>query len=147
MLQELYKQLIALALGGLIGVALKYWYDYKGMVHKELWTKRYEAYKNMFCVVGNFPLYPAKAIVSYAGLLETSRYFKVWFFNEGGMLLSSKTRDKYFKVQKKIQNILGTIAETSLDRTITEDEYDAVRTLMSQFRRAMTDDLMSRQRM
>ena len=147
MLDELYKQLIALALGGIIGVAFKYWYDYKGMVHKELWIKRYDAYKTMFSVLGNFPLYPEKAVVSYNGLYITSRYFKEWFFSEGGMLLSSKTRTRYFKVQKKIQTILEAISKTNMDETITVVEYESVRNLMSQFRRAMTDDLMSRMRM
>src|SRR6185503_3096203 len=94
----LYKEMIALVFGGILGALLKYWWDYRGMVHKELWAKRYEEYKKMFVIAGNFPLYPHKARITYQMLLAISEVMRDWFFNHGGLLLSKKTRDKYFKV-------------------------------------------------
>jgi hypothetical protein len=143
----LYKEMIALVFGGILGALLKYWWDYRGMVHKELWGKRYEEYKKMFVLAGNFPLYPRKASITYQKLSGISEEMRDWFFNHGGLLLSKKTRNKYFKVQKENQVTL--IANETKDKNteISDAEYDTVRILFSQFRRAMTDDLMSRTRM
>ena len=144
MKDTLYKEIIALVFGGILGALLKYWWDYRGMVHRELWTKRYEEYKKMFVLAGNFPLYPRKASITYQQLLKISEGMRDWFFEEGGLLLSAKTRNKYFKVQKKIKDLLE--VRKAPDQTIENIEYDDVRDLFSQFRRAMTDDLMSRSR-
>jgi hypothetical protein len=146
-MDTLYKEIIALVFGGILGALLKYWWDYRGMVHKELWAKRYEEYKKMFELAGNFPLYPAKAPITYQQLLKVSEGMRDWFFKEGGLLLSVKTRNKYFKVQKENQSTLRTNQAKDMNKEISDAEYDSIRTLFSQFRRAMTDDLMSRTRM
>ena len=146
MKDELYKQILVLIFGGILGALFKYLYDYRGMVHRELWARRYDTYKKMFLLAGNFPLYPEKSLVSYQELLKTSEDMRDWFFREGGMLLSTKTRNKYFKVQKNIQAILKENIDKDTAQKITEDQYDSVRQLLSQFRKTMTDDLMSRTR-
>ncbi len=147
MRDELIKQLLALVFGGILGVLFKYWYDYKGMVQRELWVRRYDSYKKMFLIAGAFPLYPNKPDMHLADLLNQSEKMRDWFFSEGGLLLSSKTRNKYFAVQRMIQQVLLSKRLGSTDTKIIEAEYDAIRESMSRFRRAMTDDLMSRQRL
>lgn len=146
MLETVYKEIIVLVFGGILGALLKYWWDYRGMVHKELWTKRYDEYKKMFLLAGNFPLYPARSPVTYQQLLRVSEDMRDWFFKEGGLLLSTKTRNKYFKVQKESQRTLKNKQAKDMNEKISDLEYDSIRTLFSQFRRAMTDDLMSRSR-
>ncbi|MDH7460659.1 hypothetical protein QEG73_05195 [Chitinophagaceae bacterium 26-R-25] len=137
--------ILNLVLGAFLGVAFKYWYDYRGMVYKELWEKRCTAYKRLFSMTGILPDYPEKAEVRYQQLFERSREMSDWFFGEGGLLCSKETRNKYFKVQDNISEVLQ---NKSLKRTETiTKEYDSIRDLMSQLRRAMTDDLMSRSRM
>jgi hypothetical protein len=146
MKDELFKQILALVFGGVLGVLFKYWYDYKGMVHKELWVKRYETYKEIFLLTGTLPLYPKKSDISYGELFTVSEKMRDWFFKEGGLLLSTKTRNKYFKVQKNIQLLLADKDNEALQKKIT-DEYEGVRKIFSQLRKQMTDDLMSRQRL
>jgi hypothetical protein len=145
MKDELFKQLIALVFGGVLGVLFKYWYDYKAMVYKELWQKRYETYKTLFLLTGILPLYPAKAEVTYEELFTMSEKMRNWYFEEGGLLLSANTRNKYFEVQKEIQKVLiGKNDETILQKII--DEYDFIRDKFSELRTEMTHDLMSRVR-
>jgi hypothetical protein len=144
--QELFNQVLALLVGGVFGVVSKYWYDYKGMVHKELWKERYEVYKKMFFYTGILPQYPQKTEVTYEELFKRSEEMSVWFFKEGGLLISTKTRNKYFKVQKNIQAILENKTTEARNKKIT-DEYEIIRQLFSQLRKVMTDDLMSRRRL
>src|SRR5450432_2415005 len=141
---EIVKQIIALLLGGFLGVVLKYWFDYRGMVYKELWTKRYDSYKKMFLLTGIMPQYPEHSKVNYDELFKRSEEMRDWFFADGGLLLSTKTRNKYFKVQKNIQKVLKA-APVVRQREITI-EYEVIRILLSELRRAMADDLMSRNR-
>lgn len=143
--KEIINQIVALLLGGFIGVVLKYWFDYRGMVYKELWTRRYDAYKKMFLLTGIMPQYPEHSKVTYEELLKRSEEMRDWFFADGGLLLSTKTRNKYFKVQKSIQKVLDAVPAVNRQREITT-EYEGVRVLLSELRRTMTDDLMSRNR-
>ena len=62
-MNKLINDLFPVILGAVLGVLLKYLYDYKGMVHKELWTKRYETYKNLFSLTGILPQYPHKELM------------------------------------------------------------------------------------
>ena len=143
MKDELIKQILALLTGGILGVVFKYWYDYKGMVHKELWLKRYDSYRSLLRISGFLPQYPHKAGLTYADLLKASASMRDWYFDDGGLLLSAKTRKKYFKVQKEIQNVtMHHRKDKSLD-----DDYEFIRELFSQLRKQMADDLMSRRRL
>jgi len=142
---ESVKQIIALLLGGFLGVVFKYWFDYRGMVYKELWTKRYCTYKKMFLLTGIMSQYPNHSKVTYDELFKRSEEMRDWFFADGGLLVSTKTRNKYFKVQKNIQKVLeAATAERQSDIIV---EYEGIMALLSELRRAMVDDLMSRNRL
>ena len=145
-MNKLINDLFFVLLGAVLGVLLKYLYDYKGMVHKELWTKRYETYKTLFSLTGILPQYPHKAEVTYEDLFKRSEAMRDWFFTEGGLLLSTKTRNKYFKVQRHIEFIIGDKGKEARLQNIGED-YEEARVIFSQLRRQMADDLMSRSRL
>ncbi|MBK9983961.1 MAG: hypothetical protein IPP15_16605 [Saprospiraceae bacterium] len=137
------QEFFALVFGGIIGVLFKYWYDYKAMVYKELWQKRYGTYTKLLQLTGALPLYPEKANLIYKDLFTISEKMRDWYFEEGGLLLSMKTRNKYFEVQKKIQVILK---DNILDSSL-HDHYDIIRDLFSELRTELTNDLMSRNRL
>ena len=137
------EEIFAFLTGGILGVVFKYWFDYKGMVYKELWSKRFEVYKNLFQITAILPQYPMNPDVTYGSLVRASEQMRDWYFEVGGLLLSVKTRDKYFKVQKMIQEIAK--GKEKNERLI--DDYENVRQLFSQLRKQMTNDLMSRNRL
>ena len=139
---EIIKAVIPFLFGSILGVLFKYFYDYKGMVHKELWGKRYDTYRALFSMTGIMPQYPQQAVVTSGELLKVSEEMCDWYFNNGGLLLSTKTRNKYFKVQKTIQAF---VKDKPADYKI-DSEYETIRLLFSQLRSQMTSDLMSRDR-
>lgn len=143
---EAGEKIIVLILGGVLGVFGRYYYDYKGSVYRQLWTDRYREYQKLFTLTGLMPQYPKKTAVTYLQLLGNSEAMRDWYFNEGGLLASSKTRNKYFKLQRMIQQMLTGITAEDMGNNIDEEKYENVRILMSQLRKVMTDDLMSRSR-
>lgn len=111
------EEIFAFLTGGILGVVFKYWFDYKGMVYKELWSRRFEVYKNLFQITAILPQYPMNPKVTYGSLMQASEQMRDWYFEVGGLLLSVKTRDKYFKVQKMIQEIVkGKEKKLKIDR-------------------------------
>lgn len=144
-MDELFTQILTLIFGGLLGVMIKNWYDYKAMVYKSLWEKRYETYKRMFRITGILPLYPRKADVTYERLIESSEEMRDWYFEEGGLLLSEKARDFYFDVQRKIRDVISDRAKETMTQPITDD-YETIQRKFSALRKEMTNDLMSRSR-
>ena len=153
MVNELLKQLFIFLLGGLLGVWLKYIFDYKAMVFKELWNKRHEVYKKFFTISSAFPLYPEPAKVTYDELYEISTALRDWYFNESGLSLSINSRKFYFKLQQSIQDIL--IQKKIIPKgneenkavVMTDTEYAIITKTMSDVRNEMTNDLRSRLRM
>ena len=144
-MEKLYTELFTFLLGGVIGVLFKYWYDYKSMVYKALWEKRFESYTKMFSLSGILPLYPEKANVNYEQLFKASESMRDWYFKEGaGLILSNKCRDLYFDLQKKIQ--ASVIAKGDTSQQIVDD-YDTIQKHFSNLRTEMTNDLMSRNRL
>jgi hypothetical protein len=146
MKDELYKQLIALVMGGVLGVVFKYWYDYKATVLKSLWDKRYETYKNLLSITALLPLYPARAEVSYGEVFHAAEKMRDWYFSEGGLLLSKKARDKYFTVHKKIGPIVKNRRKHDQMDPLGPD-YELIRNCFSELRTELTNDLMSRMRL
>lgn len=140
--EEIIKAVITFLFGSVLGVVFKYFYDYKGMVHKELWGKRYQEYQTLFSMTGILPQYLQPAIITAGELLKVSEEMRDWYFNTGGLLLSTKIRNKYFKVQKIIQAFI----KCKPANYKIENEYETIRLLFSQLRSQLTDDLMSRNR-
>jgi len=146
MKELLYAQILTLLVGGLLGAMIKNWYDYKAMVYRSLWEKRYETYKRMFSLTGILPLYPEKAKVTYEQLIKAGKEMRDWYFEEGGLLLTEQSRHFYFEVQRKIREVVNTRTKESRSQYVTDD-YDTMQQKFSDLRTEMTNDLMSRRRL
>lgn len=146
MKEELYKQIFALVFGGVIGVIFKYIYDYRIVVLKQLWGKRYQSYRKLLRLTGILPLYPVDPDVTYDALFKRSEELRDWYFEEGGLLLSKRARDRYFAVQEKIQALMDEPTREA-HRKVTPEDYNTTRKLFSSLRTEMTQDLMSRARL
>ena len=145
MRENFIKELFALVFGGILGVVFKYWYDYRIVVLKALWDKRFESYQKMFTLTSFLPLYPKRAEVTYGDILDESAKMRDWYFENGGLVLSKKARDQYFEAQRKIQAILKREQDGRL--RVKNEDYEEIRRSFSLFRTEMTSDLMSRSRL
>ncbi len=144
-MENIFETVLTFLLGSVAGVVINHWFDYKYMVYKELWEKRYESYKEMFKISASLPLYPQPATLSYEALKETSEKIRDWYFAGGGLLLSSTSRGAYFDVQKNIQKVIKD-NDNKVNTNVPAEKYEQIREALSTLRTEFTNDLMSRKR-
>src|SRR4051794_11106360 len=81
----------------------------KGLNHKSgLWKLRQL-----------IPMWPKNEKLTCKGLCEISRHFQDWYFQDGDILLSTPTREKYGHMQEIIAEIRLAQAQGNLDAVMT----------------------------
>lgn len=65
-----------------------------------------------------------------------------WYFNEGGIYLSVKSRKSYGDAQDAIQTVLG--EHKNEKAPLSDPHYEKARKGFSQLRTQLTNDLLSR---
>ena len=113
-----------------------------GSIDLDLRQRRLSAYSEVWGKMRLLPKWPSAAEVTYKDLRELSSEFTKWYFDGGGMFMSSEAREAYGRLQDEIKKVLDT-DEIDPGSGIG-GEYEAVREKCSQFRSAITDDLLSR---
>lgn len=113
-----------------------------GSIDLDLRQRRLTAYAEIWGKMRLLPKWPSPAEVTYKDLRELSSEFTKWYFDGGGMFMSSEAREAYGRVQDEIKDVLD---EGKKDTGLSIGKrYEAVREMCSQFRTAITDDLLSR---
>ena len=134
--------LIRLIIGGVIGGFVTTYFDYRKQIIHEVWKKRFEQYKKLWAISGNLPKWPKDDALTFKKLHNICIALKNWYFNDGGLLLSKKSRDYY----ELLQEGLVTHADRESEEIIPDSIYKIVRQLFSDLRKQMTKDLSSRSR-
>jgi hypothetical protein len=132
------------ALTGLVAAFLKNRFDYQHEVRSDLWNKRFESYIRIWKITQLIPKWPRNEKLSYKGLYELSKHFQDWYFQDGGILLSSPARQKYGDMQEAMTTARLSQEKLSTDAILNEDDYNKVQTACSNFRTAITNELLSR---
>lgn len=86
--------------------------------------------------------------MTYKNLNELSKRFRDWYFNEGGIYLSTQARKAYEVVQDRISEIVDQ-HQHELNTAITygkNGDYERIRDACSKLRTELTRDLESRKR-
>jgi hypothetical protein len=109
-------------------------------IDTDLRNRRLEVYKVLWALTAALPQYPARAPLTVAGLLAFSEKLRDWYFETGGIFLSTDARDAYFEVQKSVRAVLDTGASGQVD----DATYDGIRTRCSRLRTELAEDLFSR---
>ena len=144
-METITTSLVTLVVGGFLGGLVKSALDYRSHVFSDLWDKRFNAYKELWRIMGQIPRWPRLDDVSYSKLFEMSKRMRDWYFNNGGLLMSEKTRKKYGDVQEEINDRVIKNKENN-DSLIGDEEYDKIQDLCSVLRGEMTKDLLSRKK-
>ncbi len=139
-MEEILKALVPLIIGGVIGGFVTTYFDYRKQIIHEVWQKRFDQYKKLWAISGNLPNWPRDTSVTYNKLFNISVGLKNWYFNDGGILLSSKSRELY----GKLQTVLIEKADKDSKDPISEEDYNLVKNAFSILRTQMTKDLSSR---
>lgn len=141
-MEESVKLIITLAIGGVLGGFVTTYFDFRKQIISEVWQKRFEQYKKLWAISGNLPKWPRDTTVTHNKLYNISLALKNWYFNDGGILLSTKSRDLYVE----LQIVLTDRANKESKVVITSKDYKSVRQAFSTLRSQMTKDLSSRNR-
>ena len=144
---EKYQLVIASSLIGAIvsyiGALIKNILETKTKINEALLEKRTGIYKDLWKLTKEIPKWPRNSNVTYKILEDLSRKLCDWYFDEGGIYLSSKAQKSYRDLQ---ENIWKVIKENKKEDKISEKEYDSIRDKCSMLRTRVTKDLLSRKR-
>ena len=138
----MFIALILLIMGGVIGGFVTTYFDFRKQIIHEVWQKRFEQYKKLWAISGNLPKWPKDETLTFKKLHNISIALKNWYFNDGGLLLSGKSRNYYESLQK----VLVAHADRESNEQISDIIYESVRNVFSELRTQMTKDMFSRSR-
>lgn len=90
------------------------------------------------------PLWPPATDPTYERLSDFRADLRDWYFNDGGWLFSTESRQAFEALQKLLGEIIK--ADGTADGQIKPSQYDAIRCKCSALRPELTNDLQSRKR-
>jgi hypothetical protein len=109
-------------------------------IDSDLRAHRIEVYCDLWKKTGLLPQWPRNQHLTYSELQQFTTDLRDWYFERGGMYLSRSAREAYGKVQEA----LGGVLAKNNGGTVSDPDYEAVRTQCSKLRSELTDDLLSR---
>ena len=115
-----------------------------GGIDLDLREKRKNAYLVIWGKMRLLPKWPRASGITYDDLRKLSEEFREWYFDGGGMYLSTGAMDAYKAVQDTIAGVVGGNKRGPIKPEEYDAVYDAVRDKCSAFRTALTNDLLSR---
>ncbi len=137
-------------LGFLLGAASTYLGMYwkirkelEAQYDKELRTDRQKTYGALWKLLQPLAKYSRPGPVTAKSLKQLAVDLRSWYFEVGGLYMSTKTRDAYFSLQDEIAGKLVSYADR-VDTEISTNDFDALRKRGSQLRTATTIDIGSR---
>ena len=116
--------------------------DIRTKIDERLRDERFTVYKVLWKKTELLPQWPRSITVTYEQLTHLSEEMRDWYFNEGGIWLSAKSRKSYGDAQDTIQAVL---AEHKNEKdSLSDFHYEKARKGLSQLRTQLTNDLLSR---
>jgi hypothetical protein len=109
-------------------------------IDTDLRTHRIEVYAELWKRTGSLPKWPRNLDLDYQELQHLTSDLRKWYFERGGMYLSTTARKAYGDVQEAFASVL----KEKKGGTVSEDDYDVIRDQCSALRNELTRDLLSR---
>src|SRR5689334_18476754 len=82
-----------------VGAVIKTYFDMNTKIDEQLRERRLDPYKEIWLKTAILPHWPRATGVTYAQLRQFSGDLRDWYFGQGGIYMSARTRDAYFAVQ------------------------------------------------
>ncbi len=142
---DLSEVLVSFALGVVSSYLGLYWKVRKELeadYDKDLRANRFRAYATLWRALQPLAKYARPAPLNAGSSEAMSVELRRWYFEEGGIYLSERARDAYFRLQNEIQSVLSRYRGT--DHELKEPDFEGLRRTGSLLRTAMTLDLGSR---
>ncbi len=139
--------IISAAVGGIISYLLA---NHNARIDLDEVTRqaRVLEYKKLWTLTGELPRYPPAEKLNYEELHTLSENFRAWYFQDGGIYLSEKSREMYFLAQKtllKYPQKTGALSPFDVEGNYDKNsDYEYVRQKLSDLRTQLTKDIGSR---
>ena len=114
--------------------------EQQASIDTDLREKRLTVYKVLWQKMGMLSKWPKNEELTYGDLQQLCREFRDWYFNEGGIFLSSSARKIYGELQERLVNVFEKNAKDKVEIT----DYEEIRKQFSNLRSEITTDLLSR---
>lgn len=111
-------------------------------IDTDLRAHRIEVYAELWKKTGLLPQWPRNPELTYEELQRFTNDLRIWYFERGGMYLSSGARHAYGEVQDALDSVLKNNQDGKAK--VKDPDYDVVRNRCSELRTELTRDLLSR---
>jgi hypothetical protein len=106
----------------------------------DLRARRITAYGPLWRTTGALPYWPRNSEITYHDLQILTADLCKWYYETGGMYLSTPARKAYGEAQDSLRLVL----EEHQEGRVIDSDYDAIRNKCSALRTELTHDLLSR---
>lgn len=130
------------AVTGAVATAYKSRKDLEAQYDIKLREERIEAYKVLWKELEPLAYYAPEKPLTYQVAHDLSRDLRKWYYETGGLLLSERTREPYFDLQRALAKIR--LADAKPEDALPGSAIDAVKQLASRLRTSTTDDVATR---
>ena len=145
-INDVLKALLGFLLGGVSAYLGLYWKvkkELEAQYDKELRSDRLKAYLALWKLLQPLAKYSRPGPVTPDTLKKLSADLRQWYFEVGGLFLSSRTRDAYFSLQDELVAKVAS-NEGHSDRDLPDADFEELRKKGSRLRTATTVDVGSR---
>ena len=142
-MSDLTTVLVSAIVGGIVsyaGAIIQNMLSSRTRLDESIRDTRLKVYAVLWQKTGLLPKWPRSKNVTYEKLMALSEEMRNWYFEQGGIYLSSRSRKAYGNAQDAMWAIL----DKHPTGAITDTEYDAIREKLSAMRTELTEDLLSR---
>jgi hypothetical protein len=109
-------------------------------VDTDLRGRRITAYTELWKKTGTLPQWPRNRELTYQDLRALTDELRKWYFETGGMYLSTTAQKAYAETQESLTSVLA----KDQDGKVSDPDYDSIRGKCSALRAELTGDLLSR---
>lgn len=146
------SSLITGLVSGVISSALTYFstrskirLDMRVEYDKSLHDKRLELYKQLWPKTAPLARFAPHVVLTYHVVRTVSADMRDWYFNEGGIYLSKRSRKPYFALKEQMQHVIDDMALVEEpDKQIGDKARDLILAAASRLRTSLADDIGTR---
>ena len=129
-----------------LAAILKYRKEIEIDFDRELREKREDVYSELMKILAYFARYDLPEQINKITLEDKSIRLREWFFNQGGLFLSDKSRDPYFDLKKQIGKLLDKPSYGESPSLEDTDEFKKIIATASLLRHNLAKDIGARRR-
>lgn len=136
---------VAGAVAGFLAALIRSYFESRAKVDEQLHQSRTDLYQELWRQTAILPKWPRATDVTYERLASLCAWLRDWYFGvgdvrervPGGLYLSAPAGKQYARVQELLAAHVG-------EGPIADQEYERIRTALSELRTQITEDLLSR---